>query len=113
MRFLMLIFPEAKLTYRWTVLGRGRVITHRASAPGGALVGPTSAGLARVAVQISTATICAQAIQRSVSTQGSVSCIISPRLYLPALSPRDLLAVLHSCLPLRRLRRCPRRTRLP
>ena len=24
----MLIFPEAKLTYRWTVLGRGRVITH-------------------------------------------------------------------------------------
>ena len=31
----MLIFPEAKLTYRWTVLGRGRVNTHRASAPGG------------------------------------------------------------------------------
>ena len=93
---------EANLTYRWTVLGRGRVITR-----------PTSAGPARVAVHSRRQLFAPQAIQWSVSTQGSVSCIISPRLYLAALSPRDLLAVLHSCLPLRRLRRCPRRTRLP
>ncbi len=46
----MLISPEAKLSryYRWTVVGRGRVIIHRTVKPGRVLIGPTSNSRERI-----------------------------------------------------------------